>query len=253
MLSLSVNNSLVIFNNYRPLSNSPGNLSINPSPYIPATPNSPQKQKQQLYLHRSFRPPPSPLPSKFASLDIPSKLHVLACRLGLWYEYTPLIPSLLQEGISPTSIEEETGISIIEQNRLVVAAQVRDSLLQSNTDQQIIAAFDIGGEQLLYEIRLLSATQRASAAQFIVENKLDVNGAQELARSIKDFPSRKDEKGRENFDYTLPGDCLAFMYYRQSREHNRNSFQRNAALEQALSVAQTEKAKSAILEELKEG
>ncbi|KAE9593529.1 hypothetical protein Lal_00036284 [Lupinus albus] len=248
MLSLSVNScSFVIFNTYKPpLSNSnSGKLSLNPSPYIPAD----SQQQQQVKFHQSYKGPASQLPSELASLDTPSRLHILADRLGLWHQYTPLIPFLLTQGFSPPSIEEQTGISAIQQNRLVVAAQVRDSLIQSNTDQQIISYFDIGGEQLLYEIRLLSAKQRASAAEFIVQNNLDVNGAQQLARAIKDFPSRKDERGRENFDYTLPGDCLAFMYYRQSREHGTNSSQRRLALERALSVAQTHKAKNAISHE----
>lgn len=134
----------------------------------------------------------------------------------------------------------------------MVASQVRHSLIQSNTDPQIVSFFDTGGgEHLLYEIRLLSAMQRASAAEYIVENRLGVKGAQELARASKDFPSRKGERGWESFDYTLPGDCLAFMYYRQSREH-RNPHHRNVALEQALRVAQTEKAKRTVSEELKE-
>lgn len=40
------------------------------------------------------------------------------------------------------------------------------------------------------------------------------------------------------------------MYYRQSREHKNQSEQRTAALEQALKVAETEKARSRVLEEL---
>ncbi|KAF7817783.1 rubisco accumulation factor 1.1, chloroplastic-like [Senna tora] len=93
--------------------------------------------------------------------------------MGLWYEYAPLITSLIREGFTPSSIEEATGISGVEQNRFVVAAQVRDSLVQSNSDPDILSFFDSGGSELLYEIRLLSAPQRAAAARFIVENKFD--------------------------------------------------------------------------------
>lgn len=70
---------------------------------------------------------------------------------------------------------------------------------------------------------------------------------------MKDFPGRRGEKGWESFDYTLPGDCLSFMYYRQSREHRNPSDQRTSALEQALRVAETEAAKNAVLEEMKGG
>lgn len=213
----------------------------------------PQHEQQQLppQLYQPFRPPPSPLPPQFRSLDFAARIDILANRLGVWHEYAPLIPSLMREGFSPPSIEEATGISGVEQNRLVVASQVRDSLIQSNADPEVLSAFDTGGSELLYEIRLLSASQRVAAARYIVVNKLDGQGAQDLARAMKDFPRRRGDKGWESFDYNLPGDCLSFMYYRQSREHRNPSEQRTAALEQALSVAETEKAKSQIIEELK--
>jgi hypothetical protein len=139
------------------------------------------------------------------------------------------------------------------QNRLVVAAQVQDSLLQSITDPELASSFDTSGAELLYEIRLLSAQQRAAAARFIVENRLDAKGAQDLTRAMKDFSRRRGDKGWESFDYALPGDCLSFLYYRQSREHKNPSEKRTAALEQALKAAETEKARSGVLEGTSEG
>ncbi|KAF5746961.1 rubisco accumulation factor 1 chloroplastic [Tripterygium wilfordii] len=212
-------------------------------------PSSPSSNKQQ-QVYQPFRPPPSPVPSKFRSLDTSERLDVLANRLGLWHEWAPLIPSLVREGFTPPSIEEATGISGVEQNRLVVAAQVRDSLFQSKTDPDIVSAFDTGGAELLYEIRLLSITQRAEAARFVVENRLDAEGARDLARAMKDFPRRRGDKSWEYFNYALPGDCLSFMYYRQSREHKDPSEQRTVTLQEALQVAQSEKAKSVLVQEL---
>ena len=134
----------------------------------------------------------------------------------------------------------------------MVAAQVRDSLVQSTSnDPELLAPFDLGGAELLYEIRLLSAQQRAAAARYIVDNKLDAKGAQDLARAMKDFPRRRGDKGWDSFDYGIPGDCLSFMYYRQSREHWNPSEERTSALELALEVAQSERAKNMVLEELK--
>ncbi|GMN25662.1 hypothetical protein TIFTF001_001012 [Ficus carica] len=218
--------------------------------YIPADPASSQKQQQ---VYQPFRPPPSPLPAQFRTLDTNGRLEVLANRLGLWFDYAPIIPSLIQEGFTPSSLEEATGISGVEQNQLVVATQVRDSLLQSNTDPSVVSAFDIGGAALLYEIRLLNAQQRSAAAAYIVARGLDAAGAQELARSIRDFPRRRGDKGWDSFDYTQPGDCLAFMYFRQSREHKNLSEQRTSTLEQALKAAVTENAKGRVLEELNAG
>ncbi|KAL7215483.1 hypothetical protein ACSBR1_027616 [Camellia fascicularis] len=212
------------------------------------TPSSPNPSQQQLY--QPFRPPPSSLPSKFSSLDTAGRLDILANRLALWFEYAPLIPSLFQEGFSPSSLEELTGISGVDQNRLVVAAQVRDSLIQSSTDLATLSFFDNGGAELLYEIRLLSASQRAAAARYVVENKFDAKGAQDLARAMKDFPRRRGDRGWDSFDYTLPGDCLSFMYYRQALENRDPSEERTAGLQVALETAVSEAAKERILGDL---
>lgn len=121
----------------------------------------------------------------------------------------------------------------------------------TSNDPELLAPFDLGGAELLYEIRLLSAQQRAAAARYIVDNKLDAKGAQDLARAMKDFPRRRGDKGWDSFDYGIPGDCLSFMYYRQGREHMNPSEERTSALELALEVAKSERAKNRVLEELK--
>ncbi|KAG4982696.1 rubisco accumulation factor 1.2, chloroplastic-like [Glycine soja] len=101
---------------------------------------------------------------------------------------------------------------------------------ESNADSDLLVAFKTGAE-LLYEIRLLSAFQCITVARFLVENRCDGKATQELARAMKDFPSRHGDKGWESFDYTLLEDCLSFMYYRQSREHRNPSKQRTSVLE----------------------
>ncbi|KAF6175028.1 hypothetical protein GIB67_039576 [Kingdonia uniflora] len=214
---------------------------------IPSS-SSPASSNPQLY--QPFRPPPTPLPSRFLSLDQDGRLEVLRDRLGIWYEYAPLIPSLVQQGFSPSTIEEATGISCIEQNRLIVAAQVRDSLLHSNLDDDTLSFFDNNGAEILYEIRLLSVDQRSATARFIVERSFDGREVQELARAIKDYPRRRGDDGWDCFDYVVPGDCLAFMYFRHSGEHRNPSEQRTSALKRALEVAVTDKAKQRVLDEL---
>lgn len=149
-------------------------------------------------------------------------------------------------------IEELTGITGVEQNQLIVAAQVRDSLVHSGTDPDLVSFFDSGGAELLYEIRLLSGEQRADAVKYLVEREFDAKRAQDLARAIKDKPRRKGDKGWESFDDELPGDCLGFMYYRQALEHNSELAidAWRAALEKALDAVESETAKEVVLKEL---
>lgn len=70
---------------------------------------------------------------------------------------------------------------------------------------------------------------------------------------MKDFPRRRADKGWDSFNYVIPADCLAFMYYRQALELKNPSEQRTAALQQALEVAVSDKAKKRILNDLEGG
>ncbi|KAG9441479.1 hypothetical protein H6P81_017333 [Aristolochia fimbriata] len=212
----------------------------------PASASSRQPPTPSPTPYQPFRPPPSRTPD----LSPDTILDTLRNRLGLWYDYAPLIAVLSHSyGFSPPSIEETTGISGVEQNRIVVASKVRESLLPS-LDSETLAYFDSGGDGLLYEIRLLSNTQRAAAARWLVERRSDTRGAQELARAIKDFPRRKGDHGWEAFTYTSAGDCLAYMHFRQSREYT-NPSDVQAWLERAAEEAETEAAQTRIAEELR--
>ncbi|XP_073305601.1 rubisco accumulation factor 1.1, chloroplastic-like [Primulina huaijiensis] len=211
-------------------------------------PSSSYDRSQQQKLYRPYRSPPSSVPHKYRSLDTNGRLDILSNRLGLWFEYAPLISSLYQEGFISTTLEEITGITSLEQNRLVVASQVRDSLVQS-CDSDTASFFDTpGNPEILYEIRILNTPQRASSAKFIIKNAFDGERAGELAKSMKDFPRRYAEKGWESFDGNLPGDCLGFVYFRQAQEHKSTSLLElsRAALEKAFEVSESERAKQRV-------
>ncbi|KAI3793273.1 hypothetical protein L1987_35889 [Smallanthus sonchifolius] len=150
------------------------------------------------------------------------------------------------KGLNPATWANQFGgrrVDIFEWGK------VRESLVQSGVDPEILEFYDKDGAGLLYEIRLLSVSQRAATARYMVENKFETGNANELARAIKDFPRRKGDCGWDCFDYTIPSDCLAFMYYRQALE-NRDSELRASALEKALSVAVSERAQTWITKEL---
>ncbi|KAG1354918.1 putative Rubisco accumulation factor 1.2, chloroplastic [Cocos nucifera] len=214
---------------------------------IPSSPPPPSPPGE---LYQPFRPPPSPLPQKYRSLGPAERIDILRNRLGLWHEYAPLITTLANDGFTPPSIEEVTGISGVEQNRLVVAVQVRDSLLSSSFDPDLLAFFDAGGgADLLYELRFLNAAQRVAAAQCVVEQRFDQKAAQELARAVKDFPRRRGDDGWACFSTARPGDCLAYTHFRLSREAL-SAGDRIAALERAMEAAETEGAKKRIEEEM---
>lgn len=89
---------------------------------LPSPPPPPSSSSR---MYQPFRPPPTPLPDRLQSLSTTDRLELLQNRMGVWYEFAPLLSSLLQEGFTIPSIEEATGISGVEQNQIIVAAQVR--------------------------------------------------------------------------------------------------------------------------------
>ncbi|XP_062200422.1 rubisco accumulation factor 1, chloroplastic-like [Phragmites australis] len=211
---------------------------------LPFTP-PPMAPPGQLY--QPFHPPPSPLPANYRNLDLRQRLEVLRDRMGQWHEYAPLISALTRDGFTPSSIEEATGISGVEQNSLVVAAQVRDSLLDEKAfPADLVPFFDhYGAPEVLYELRFLNARQRADAAKHAIDNRLDPKGVRELARSMKDFPRRRGDDGWETFTGASPADCLAYARFRQSREAIDVEDQ-IAELERALQVVETEAARARV-------
>ncbi|PWZ36664.1 hypothetical protein Zm00014a_043227 [Zea mays] len=192
-------------------------------------------------LYQPFHPPPSPLPPSLRNLDLSERLQILRDRMGLWHEYAPLISSLSRDGFNPSSIQEATGISGVEQNCLVVASQVRDSLLDDRAaafPPDLLPYFDsLGGPEVLYELRFLNARQRADAARHAIGYRLEPKGVRELARAMKGFPRWRGEEGWEAFSKDSPADCLAFARFRQSREAI-DVQDRVAELERALQVAE---------------
>ncbi|XP_020094717.1 rubisco accumulation factor 1, chloroplastic-like [Ananas comosus] len=227
-------------------------LSVSVSASAAKLPFSPPPSSPPGEVYQPFRPPPSsPLPARFRSLSVVERLDVLRLRLGLWHEYAPLISALSRDGFTPSSIEDATGIPGAEQNRLVVAHQVRDSLVASAAfPPDLLAFFDYGGgPELLYELRFLSAAQRAASAARVAERRLDPRGARDLARAVKDFPRRRADDGWRAFSPDSPADCLAFAFFRQSREALDHA-DRLAALRRALDTADTDSARARIAEEI---
>ncbi|KAL1546129.1 Rik1-associated factor 1 [Salvia divinorum] len=220
--------------------------SRSPNQRQPPPPPPPQQ------VYQPYRAPPSPLPARYRNLDTMARLEILTNRLGQWFEYSSLIPSLISEGFTSSTLEDITGIASIEQNLLVVANQVRDSLVEA-TDADTVSYFDNpGSAEILYEIRILNTPQRAEAARFIIRHGFDAKKAEELARSMKDYPRRCEERGWEFFDGNIPGDCLAFLFFRQAHEHKTASSPdwTIPALEKALEMAETERARLRVLEDL---
>ncbi|XP_024536106.1 rubisco accumulation factor 1.1, chloroplastic-like [Selaginella moellendorffii] len=200
-------------------------------------------------FYQPFRPPPGVLESVVSPEQ---QLEIVRERRGQWHDYGKHIPGLMRSGYTPASLDEATGLTGVEQNQIVVACQVRDTLISTGMDAKSLEFFDfdVGGAAILYELRILSAPQRRVAAEYVIERAMgDSKAARDVARALKDFERRKREFGREFFS-SDPGDCLAFWWYRQSKELKDG--EREDALRKALEFATSKSARSLLSSSLGE-
>lgn len=224
--------------------------SLSASILMPPSSTTPTGSRE---VYQPFRPPPPLIPS-LENISIDEQLEILRERRGLWFDYAIHVPSLIRAGFTPSMIDEATGVNGVEQNKIVVASQVRSSLQASGMELEALSFYDIGGADLLYELRILSSEQRKSASLYALARKMDVKEYRDLARAIKDYERRKREEGWESFTF-CPGDCLAYSCYRLSKEV-KSGVERESILQKGLEYAETEKAKAklkAFLETGEEG
>lgn len=199
-------------------------------------------------INQNFRPPPGfmnaaddDVPAE-QNLSVDEMLRNLQSQAGLWHQLAAYLPKLQREGIDGSIIEEMTGIDRRTQNMWVNSSMVYGSLRKSGEFSDLKYFDQPGGENLLHELRFLSASQRVSTAKYIAENQLDDKESVILARAVKEQERRKGE--REGFSDS-PGDCLAFKYYRDALENSKEEDAQNYVAK-GLEVAESETAKEAL-------
>lgn len=181
-----------------------------------------------------FKPPPLPIPGMMPQMygagqreteeqkkEKEERINFLVEQVremqGRWQDRARAIQKLQgDEGLSSEDIYDATFVSYPRQTAMVVAAQVYESLVLHGASEDVLQPFDSEPRvELLYALRTLSAPQRRLAAEFVLLGGLDVTGANELAKAIK--MHERTPAGREGFT-SLPGDCLAFSYFRAASE-----------------------------------
>ncbi|MCS6781644.1 MAG: RuBisCO accumulation factor 1 [Gloeomargarita sp. SKYBB_i_bin120] len=167
-----------------------------------------------------------------------SWLQQLRRREGTWVEWGYLCQQLQKAGWRAEAIFEETGIEPSTQNRLIVASQVFSSL-QAQPDLQDY--FRHQGSDLLYELRLLSQSQRLACAAFVREKRLDAATTRDVVKAMKELSQYRVPP--EFSDH--PGDAVAFQCWRLLRQKP-TSADRSRLLARGLRFAHSESARVAL-------
>lgn len=176
------------------------------------------------------------------SVDADRLLKQLRRKEGVWVEWGQACQALQKAGYSPQAIFEDTGFEPIQQNQIIVAAQVYSSVAAADAPPEVLAHFGQRSSDILYELRILPQTDRASAATIVLEKGMDVDGAREIAKALKDFA--RLGASPENFT-VYPGDAIAYHYWKLAR-HQRDLQSRSRLIAQGLRFAQSETARQQI-------
>ncbi|KYC41147.1 hypothetical protein WA1_22940 [Scytonema hofmannii PCC 7110] len=144
-------------------------------------------------------------------------LRKLRQKQGNWVEWGIAIAQLQKLGYNPQEIFEATGFEPIQQNQVTVGAQVYNSIEKANAPAEVRSHYSTRGSDILYEFRLLTQEERIAAAELAFQNKIDVDGAKEIAKAIKEFSRfRIPPEGFENH----PGDAVAYQSWKLARQNS---------------------------------
>ncbi|NJL89727.1 MAG: phosphate/phosphite/phosphonate ABC transporter substrate-binding protein [Coleofasciculaceae cyanobacterium SM2_1_6] len=181
-------------------------------------------------------------PTGEISIDAEHLLLKLRQKQENWIAWGDACQKLQKSGYNSQAIFEATGFEPIHQNQIIVAAQVYTSIVKAGATAEVLDRFQRTGSDILYELRILTQTERLSAAEFIAARGLDSTAATEVARAIKDF-SRLG-KLPEGFSRSA-GDMVAYHYWKLAKQQT-NLQERSRLIVRGLMFAETQTAKEQI-------
>jgi hypothetical protein len=161
----------------------------------------------------SFSAPPD---ANVATQEVIDQLKTqLRRKEGNWVAWGQACNTLQKAGMSPQDIFEATGFEPIQQNQLIVASQVFESMVAGGVSDKAKAHYETRGSDSLYEFRILPKGDRAAAADFAYSNGLDSDQVKEIVKGLRDFTY--SETPPPGFEKTM-GDAAAYYYWRLARQ-----------------------------------
>ncbi len=166
-----------------------------------------------------------PSAAPLSDTAIEELLLQLRRKQGTWVEWGHACLALQKAHHSAQAIFEATGFEPIQQNQVIVGAQVHDTLVAENAPAAVQAHFTQKGSDILYEFRILNHTERVAAATLVLDKNLDLDEAREVAKAVKELT--RLSRIPDGFT-THPGDAMAYQAWKQTRQ--KSDFQERARL-----------------------
>jgi hypothetical protein len=176
------------------------------------------------------------------SVDVETLVTQLRRKQGNWVEWGKACQALQKSGMNPQQIFEATGFEPTQQNQVIVAAQVFDSLVAAPAPAPVQAHFQERGSDILYELRILTQRDRARAAELALKQGLDADTIKDVAKALKEYSYLKEPP--EGFTDSA-GDGVAYNYWKLARQQS-DLPARSRLIAQALRFATSDSARQQI-------
>ena len=185
---------------------------------------------------------PSDMSAQLSEQAAEQLLNSLLYKEGCWVDWGKACQQLQKAGYSAQQIFERAGFQAVQQNLIIVAAQVYESLVETGGSGELLTYFQGPRSDVLYELRILKQQQRLAAAKLAQEKRLDVDGAKEVARAVQQF-SRLAQlpPGFSNH----PGDAIAYQCWKQAKQ-KKDLSERSRHIAKGLKFADSDSARQAI-------
>jgi Rubisco Assembly chaperone C-terminal domain/Rubisco accumulation factor 1 alpha helical domain/Rubisco accumulation factor 1 helix turn helix domain len=158
---------------------------------------------------------PDVKPTTTSAEEIEQLLLSMRRKMGTWVEWAEACQTLQKARYTDQQIFEATGFEAIQQNQIMVGVQVYKSIVAIGVKPETAEHFHRKASDVLYEFRSLSPVERAAAADFAFERKMDQDEAREMGKAVKDF-SRISQPPAEFSSH--PGDILAYFAWRAAKQ-----------------------------------
>ena len=183
-----------------------------------------------------------PIPIPTLPTESEGLLRLLRHKEGTWVQWGIACQMLQKMGENSLAIFENTGFEPVQQNQIVVAAQVYASLQAGNAADIVLAHFEQKGSDILNELRVLNQSERVAMATFALEKNLDVLEAKDVVKAIKEASSIANLP--EGFT-RHPGDAVVIQVLKAA-QGKIDPQERTRLIARGLRFAHSEKARAAI-------
>ncbi len=158
---------------------------------------------------------PQPKSTPLSQEEAEQLLRSLLEKQGTWVNWGKACYQLQQSGYDGQTIFEQTGFQASQQNLIIVAAQVYESLANAEVSETLLNYYLGPKSDVLYELRILNQDQRVVVAQLSQEKTLMASEAKEVAKTYQNFCrlSQLPDKFTNN-----PGDAMAYQCWKQARQ-----------------------------------